>query len=241
MIGQQVRPLLCLVPALESASPTGSQASQHPEPAAPPPPLCLSVRLLSLCPVLPQPQLCGPLAFCPVTLWLMRPCRPGLRAGQAAQVPRSQAQLSEWTLSLGHSQIPVPCPGGPRLPSGVVSGCQACTQTSQPLFVQAEVSPPPPGQLELDQWPRAIARLSGPCPLWPVAPGSMGLLLSAGQHCDCSGKQSRRRKQVVPAPPHPAPWAPWRLAGRCRRPELSLEACCLVTFLPDYSPWSPRA
>lgn len=33
----------------------------------------------------------------PVTLWPRRPCRPGLRAGQIAQVPRSQAQLSEWT------------------------------------------------------------------------------------------------------------------------------------------------
>lgn len=242
VIGQQVRPLLCLVPALESASPTGSQASQHPEPAAPPPPFacpytCSHSALSCLSPSSVDPSLSAH----PVTLWPMRPCRPGLRAGQMAQVPRSQAQLSEWTPSWGHSQIPVPCRGGPRLPSGVVSGCQACTQASQPLFVQAKVSPPPPGQLGLDQWPRAIARLSGPCPLWPVAPGSMGLLLSAGQHCDCSGKQSRRRKQVVPAPPHPVPWAPWRLAGRCRRPELSLEARCLVTFLPGYSPWSPRA
>lgn len=82
VIGQQVRPLLCLVPALESASPTGSRASQHPEPAAPPPPLCLSVHLLSLCPVLPQPQLCGPLAF----------CSPGRSLADEALQTRSQSR-----------------------------------------------------------------------------------------------------------------------------------------------------
>lgn len=45
----------------------------------------------------------------------------------------------------------------------------------------------------------------------------------------------------MPAPPRPAPWAPQSLAGRCGRSELSPEACCLVMFLPGYSPWSLRA
>lgn len=137
----------------------------------------------------------------------------------------------------------VPCPGGPRLPLGLASGRRACTQTSQPLFVQAKASPPPPGQPALDQWPRAMAGLSGPCPLWPVAPGSMGLPLGSGQHCDCAQVNSPEAgdRQCPPRPALPRPWAPWRLAGRCRRPELSPEACCLVTFLPGYSPWSPRA
>lgn len=137
----------------------------------------------------------------------------------------------------------VPYPGGPRLPLGLASGCRACTQTSQPLFVQAKASPPPPGQLALDQWPGAMAGASGPCPLWPVAPGAMGLPLGSGQHCDCAQVNSPEAgdRQCPPRPAPPRPWAPWRLAGRCRRPELSPEACCLVTFLPGYSPWSPRA
>lgn len=69
------------------------------------------------------------------------------------------------------------CPGPEApLPLGVAGGCQACTQASEPLFVQAKVSPPPPAA-GLDQWPGAMAGVPGPCPLWPVASGAMGLLL----------------------------------------------------------------
>lgn len=78
-----------------------------------------------------------------------------------------------------------------------------------------------------------------PCGLWPQAPRAScwagdSTVTEHVNRPEAGGRQ-------CPAPPRPAPWAPWRLAGRCRRSELSPEACCLVTFLPGYSSWSPRA
>lgn len=73
----------------------------------------------------------------------MGPSRPGLRAGQLAAAPGSQARLSRWTLSPGHSLGPdLTYAGGPRLPWEWRVGVRPA-QASEPLFVQANVSAPP--------------------------------------------------------------------------------------------------
>lgn len=171
-----IGPLPCLVPVPESSSPT-----KHRPPRAWNRQLlhcpALSTRLASLRLVLPQPQLMDPsLSAHLVTPW---PMRPSLQTWPQSRADGSDSRKPDPALRVDTVPSPlielVPYPGGPRLPLGLASGCWACTQTSQPLFVQAKASPPPPGQLALDQWPRAMAGVSGPCPLWPVAPGSMGL------------------------------------------------------------------
>lgn len=180
--------------------------------ASPPPSPCSRVHQTHLNPSLPAPQSRRPspspvpaqtpglttscpasspalrTPHLPLTQSLSGQCGPAdLGRGQSwaeGSSPRELGWLSEGTLSLGHSQILVPCSGGPRLPLGVAGGCRVSTQAPELLFVQAKVSLPPPSQPGLDQWPRAMARVSGPCPLWPVAPGSMGLLPGLGPHCD---------------------------------------------------------
>lgn len=163
------------------------QASQHPKAAAPPLPPYLPRHPASRHPVLPPAQLCGPLTFRLPSRCLadaaLQTWAEG-RAGRRAPAPGSGAGSLKghchWVILRSWS----PVLEAPHLPLGVAGGCRVGTQAPEPLFVQAKVSLPPPSQPGLDQWPRAMARVSGPCPLWPVAPGSMGLLPGLGPHCD---------------------------------------------------------
>lgn len=85
-------------------------------------------------------------------------------------------------------------------------GAGPAARRPQSLCLSRPRSPHPlPSQPGLDQWPTAMAGVSGPCPLWPVAPGSTGLLLGWGQHCDWARKQAGGRRQAVPRPASPRP------------------------------------
>lgn len=178
---------------------------------SPPPSPCSRVHQPHLNPGLPAPQTCSPsTAPAPVhtpglttpcsasapALWPLAFCLPSHCLADGA-LPILASEQGQWLQPQGdrpgspnghrHQVIlgsRSPVLEAPRLPLGVAGGCRAGTQAPEPLFVQAKVSLPPPSLPGLDQWPRAMARVSGPCPLWPVAPGSMGLLPGSGRHCD---------------------------------------------------------
>lgn len=181
----QTGPLLRPVPGPGSTGPTGTQASQPPEPAVSPLPPCLPIYLASLRPVSPPPRLWGPLALCLPSRCLadgaLKTCSQSRAGGSSPREPGLALRTDTVT---GPFLDPGPPSWRPPLTSGSsrwVPGLHAGPRAS---VCPGQGLPTPTSQPGLDQWPRAMAGLSGPCPLWPVAPGSMGLLPGSGQRGD---------------------------------------------------------